>query len=77
MGGSCVTVEVLVVDHQLYPGHGQEPGADIARERVAFWWRHTYSPARGGPPSADVAMSVGSHSGSVSGIDGGTNRVDE
>jgi nucleotide-binding universal stress UspA family protein len=25
------TVEVLVVDHQLYPGHGQEPGADIAR----------------------------------------------
>lgn len=25
------TVEVLVVDHQLYPAHGQEPGADIAR----------------------------------------------
>jgi nucleotide-binding universal stress UspA family protein len=24
-------VEVLVVDHQRHPGHGQEPGADIAR----------------------------------------------
>jgi len=24
-------VEILVVDHQRHPGHGQEPGADIAR----------------------------------------------
>jgi nucleotide-binding universal stress UspA family protein len=24
-------VEVLVVDHERHPGHGQEPGADIAR----------------------------------------------
>ena len=24
-------VEVLVVDHQRHAGHGQEPGADIAR----------------------------------------------
>jgi len=25
------TVEVLVVEHQRHPGHGQEPGSDIAR----------------------------------------------